>query len=279
MRPLQRWSVYNLSVVVSGVTLYLILFFLFDRNIASRIAGPLTCGSFGVGALLLRRKREEDYSDEREREIERSASLIGLWMFYVYFVAAGIYIMFSNGGKTISTDTFSTFWWLGVFLLVVTMSLSTIVQYGWGKEKRTAVLEYLYGAGELQKGAIMTLVIMSAILTVFLFIFPLHPSSPVDWAMGIFYMLTAVFMFFSLSANISVSERDAQDTSIIAKARRERWWVLIATFLAGLALIAAVYAFQGVGAVDMGWFLLAGYCAFGVAGLSFLASIIIRSRG
>ena len=74
-----------------GLLTFLVLTYLLNFQTATGIILPFTVGAYGLGVVFQRRKKSEEYWDERDKEIERSAYLTGLWIYFFYNIAVGYY--------------------------------------------------------------------------------------------------------------------------------------------------------------------------------------------
>jgi hypothetical protein len=104
MRPLQKMAWYNLGVVGLIGVVFIVLVFLKGFDTAR---GAVTLAALvGFCVIFMRRKKGESFWDERDRDIERQSSLAGLWVFFVYYVAFGFFIIHGPKPQTYRTGCF-----------------------------------------------------------------------------------------------------------------------------------------------------------------------------
>ena len=276
MRPLQKMAWYNLGVIALIMAVFLVLLPLGGLGAAQSTSVALVA-LFAFGVIFLRRKKGEAFWDERDREIERQASLAGLWVFFMYYIAAGIYILMDLDESPIEHRVFTLYFYIGILIFFTIISLAVLVLFGWSKEKPGGILESLRGMTRLQKESLPVLLGTGPILIVFLLLFPVTGQKIEELALGLAFFLAAVILFFTIPAGMTPDEQDERDEAISGRARRVRLGGLSITVLVGLLAIAVLYALRGPGAINLNLFSLVGFCGFSVGLLAFLVSVLVKT--
>ncbi|MEA1997072.1 MAG: hypothetical protein U9N45_05510 [Gemmatimonadota bacterium] len=215
--------------------------------------------------------------DERDKEIERQSSLAGLWVFYMYYIATGIYFLFDPDKGPIGHHVFSMYFCIGILIFFTVLSLAITVLFGWSREKPGGVIETLRDMTKLQKESSIVLLGTGSILIVFLLLFPITGRKIEESALGLAFFLVAVFFFFVIPVAMKADDQDERDEAISHRAGRVRLWGLSITVLTGLLAIAVFYALRGPVAINLNLFSLVGFCGFSVGLLAFLVTVLVKS--
>ncbi|MBN2288963.1 MAG: DUF2178 domain-containing protein [Candidatus Glassbacteria bacterium] len=277
MRPLQKMAWFSLGVSILAAAGFLLLVPLAGAAAARGALGLV--GLIGLGLVFLRRKKGEGFWDERDREVERQSSLAALWVFFMYFVACGMFIMLGPGDRPLERDVFMAFFLFGLLIFFAVQAAAALVLYGTDREKPGGLLEGLRTMTKLQKGSLLVLLGVVPMLTAFFLAFPQAAAGTVEIALAFALFLATVILFFAVPAAMTPDEADRRDEAIGRRARRARLYAAAVSAAAGCLAVAALYAWKGPGQAYAILFLLAGFCAFSAGLLVFLVSIVLQCAG
>ena len=278
MRPLQRMAWFNLVVIALIMWAFLISIPLAGQGAARGTLVPLVA-LVAFGIIFLRRKKGEVFWDERDREIERQSSLAGLWVFFMYFIAFGIFIMLDQDQKPIERHLFTSYFFFGILLFLTVQALAALVLYGTNTEKSGGLSESLRLMTKLQKESLLVLMGVIPIQIAFLWAFPVMGRDMVKISLGLSLFLVSGIAFIAIPAGMTPDESDERDEAIGRRARRISLLGIAITAVVGCLVIAALYAVKGPGAVYLNLFFLVGFCAFTVGIWTFLAAIPVQYAG
>ena len=278
MRPLQRMAWFNLGLIALIMVAFIVSIPLAGQGAARGISVPLVA-LVVFGIIFLRRKKGEAFWDERDREIERQSSLAGLWVFFMYFIAFGIFIIMDQDQKPIERHLFTSYFFFGILLFFTVFSLAILVLYGTNTEKSGGLSESLRRMTKMQKESLLVLMGVIPIQIAFLSAFPVTGRDIVEIFLGFSLFLASVIAFIAIPAGMTPDESDERDEAIGRRARRIRTLGMVITVVIGCLMIAALYAVKGPDAVYPNLFFLVGFCAFTVGIWTFLASIPVQYAG
>jgi hypothetical protein len=128
MLPMQKQAWFNLTVVcVTLVTIAALVPFL-GRG---ALGGFGVLGLLGFNGLFARKRTAMVAFDERDHMIQRKSALIGYSVFWVVFVLAVtiVSLRYSDRGAVPIVFVESSVF-CGLMILIATMSVATLVQYG-----------------------------------------------------------------------------------------------------------------------------------------------------
>ena len=274
MRPLQKMAWYNLGVVALVTIVFLVLFLL--KGFDTAIVALTLAGFIGFCVIFLRRKKGEAFWDERDRDIERQSSLAGLWVFFVYYVAFGVFIMVGHSHKPIEYKIFVCYFWFGFLLFFMVQALAVLVLYGTEAEKPGSFLEGLRRMTKLQKEAWLVLLVIIPVQLVFLLKFPVSGRDIVESGLGFVLFLGAVLLFFVVPVGMTPDESDRRDEKIGRIARKAGLRTAVVTFIASCLGLLVLYALEGTGAIYPNLLFLAGFCSFSLGLLIYLINIPLQ---
>jgi hypothetical protein len=90
-------------------------------------------GLLGLGGLFYRKKHGEVVADERDQLIQQRSGIIAYSVFWLAFVAAGVFAPLYYGyDGAVPAMVVANAVWAGFMLLTATQSIATLVQYGKG---------------------------------------------------------------------------------------------------------------------------------------------------
>ena len=219
MRPLQRMAWFNLVVIALIMWAFLISIPLAGQGAARGTLVPLVA-LVAFGIIFLRRKKGEAFWDERDREIERQSSLAGLWVFFMYFIAFGIFIMLDQDQKPIERHLFTSYFFFGILLFLTVQALAALVLYGTNTEKSGGLSESLRLMTKLQKESLLVLMGVIPIQIAFLWAFPVMGRDMVKISLGLSLFLVSGIAFIAIPAGMTPDESDERDEAIGRRARR-----------------------------------------------------------
>jgi len=278
MRPLQRMAWFNLGLIALIMVAFIVSIPLAGQGAARGISVPLVA-LVVFGIIFLRRKKGEAFWDERDREIERQSSLAGLWVFFMYFIAFGIFIIMDQDQKPIERHLFTSYFFFGILLFFTVLSLAILVLYGTNTEKSGGLSESMRRMTKMQKESLLVLMGVIPIQIAFLSVFPVTGRDIVEIFLGFSLFLVSGIAFIAIPAGMTPDESDERDEAIGRRARRIRTLGMAITVVIGCLMIAALYAVKGPDAVYPNLFCLVGFCAFTVGIWTFLASIPVQYAG
>jgi len=117
-----------------GITLTLMKYYVPDFP-KKDIAFPgfiLSLGMFFIISRILKTKKGEVVSDERDKQIEKNAYLTGFGAVYLYVILVSYLPIGIAPEAKIPTQWFPYLFPIAVLCQCLAMSISTLIQYGWG---------------------------------------------------------------------------------------------------------------------------------------------------
>ena len=92
----------------------------------------LSLGMFFIISRILKTKKGEVVSDERDKQIEKNAYLTGFGAVYLYVILVSYLPIGIAPEAKIPTQWFPYLFPIAVLCQCLAMSISTLIQYGWG---------------------------------------------------------------------------------------------------------------------------------------------------
>jgi hypothetical protein len=271
MRPLLKFAWVELTmvaVIAISVLIQYIVKGVFEIS-------PAGIALFTAGIFVFKYSKAKVIQDERDVEIERQANTAALLAVFIYFIAAGAYVILDLDQKPIGHGAFVNFFCSGFTLYFLVLSLVIIVLFGQEKETTGGWLESLGEMSGLQKESLSVLSIIAALLILALLRFPVSDSTPFDIALGTALLLVPVVAFFLFPFFIHTGRAYDYYRPVINRARRTMLWSAAVGMTIGLLVIAAMYLLKGPEAIYLNLFLVSGYCAISLGVLVFLACLLV----
>ncbi len=277
MNPFQKMAWYNLAVI--ALTAVVVLALIQVMPIEAAWCGFAVLALLGFAPLYLKKKKGEILYDERDKDIGQKAGRAGFFLFWLYFVAACVYIPFAYDFKTVSSFLFVYLLLVGGVVLMSARSVATLVLYRRDSEKSSAFLDSFREMADLQKSAWIGLIILSFVLTPFLLFFPIGEQGlPVN-LFGVIAMISFGVVFFLMRKSWDAIEMDERDQAIVRRAEKVRFPGLGITLVIGGLVLATLHALKGSGFIPLNAVFFVGLCGFAVGLLAQPLSILVQYAG
>ena len=277
MNPFQKMAWYNLAVIALTAAVILVLIQVIPFKAA--LGGFGLLGFLGFSPLYLKKKKGEILHDERDQQIGGNAQRAGFFIFWLYFVAACVYIPFAYDFKAVSSIIFFYLCMVGVMVLVVVQSVATLVLYRRDSQKSGAFLDSFREMADLQKSAWIGLIILLFVLTPFLLIFPIGEQDLAANLFGVIAMISFGVVFLGMRRGWKAVEIDKRDEAIARRAQQVGLLGLGITLVLGGLVLAALHALRGAGSVPLNAVFFVGLCGFAVGLLVQPISILAQYAG
>ena len=279
MNPFQKMAWYNLVVIALAAAVVLALIQVIPF-------GPACGGFFLLGLLvftplflILKKKKGEILHDERDKDIGQKAWHTGYFLFWLYFVAACVYIPIAYDNKDVPIFLFAYLASVGLMVLMTVQSVATLVLYRKDSEKSGAFLDSFREMTDLQKQAWMGLIILVFVLTPVLLFFPVGKHHPAANPFGVLAMISFGVVFFLMRRSWKTIDMDENEEEIVRTARKVGLLGMgIAVALGGLVLVT-LYTLKGAGYVPVNAVFFVGLCGFAVGLLTQPLSIRVQYAG
>lgn len=270
MRPIQKFAWYNM-VVVAIIGIVVLVRFIVSGEVSLDMGGIVL---FVGSIFIFRYSKDKVVRDERDAEIERQATTAALWAVMIYFTAAGTYITMDFDRSPIQWQSFINFFCGGYVLFFAVASTVIIALFGREKEDDGGFTQSLGELSGMQIEALMMTPFFAAILIIVLYHFPVTGNTPRDIKLGLALQNMPILLFFIFPFYIHRGRAYEFFRPVIGKARRIMLRSTLATAVAGLVIIAAIYLLHGADAVHANLFILTGFCSFSTGSLVYWVCLL-----
>lgn len=273
MNHLQKMAWFNLAIITLAVAAYLILLPLIGPMRA--LSGFAFLGILGFSVLFVNKRKNEVIADERDKEIGYKSTLAGYTVFWLYYVSATVIIPFTRDFKDIPVYLWFGVLWFGFIIIMAVRSVTTLVLYRADTTESGTLLEGFRNMSNLQKNALMGLIIILVVLTPFILFFPVQSSELPAKVFGILVCISFGIVFLPMKRAYKNIEMNEQDEKICRRAQTLALLGVEISLTLGIIVLGVLYFLGGAEWISLNSFLYIIFCSLAVGLLTMQVAIIV----